>query len=235
MKIVTYTSLIFLFVIVCGFPARSQDKCDLQIKVYEFRENGDSESFPAKDYKIKLITADTKKSVKTRKIGEDVAVSGVNEESYIATISKDGFQKTEDKISLDCSLADMQNTATEIIFLWKGDSKKTFKTYSEKSYGTKGFVAKNPNSDNGVLNNGAITLGRPEYPRAARYVRASGAVNVQVLINELGYVVSSKAISGHPLLQSAAVEAAKKSKFKMTLLGGIPVKVNGIIVYNFVP
>lgn len=224
----------FVVLICCCFSAFSQNTCNLRFNVYEFRENGDSENFPVKDYKIRLINAKTKKSVKTSKIGEDSVVSGIREGSYITTISKDGFQKTESKFLLDCSLADPQNTVSEIVFLWKGDSRKTFKSYFDGSAGTF-IVAKTQSSEPEPLNSGAVTLARPEYPRAARAVRASGKIEVQVLINELGYVVSAKAVSGHPLLHVAAVEAAKKSKFKMTLLSGIPVKVNGIIVYNFIP
>ena len=87
----------------------------------------------------------------------------------------------------------------------------------------------------GVVNGSAISLPKPPYPAAARAVRASGAVNVQVLIDENGGVVSASAVSGHPLLRQAAEQAARGAKFKRTLLSGQPVKVNGIIVYNFVP
>ncbi len=87
----------------------------------------------------------------------------------------------------------------------------------------------------GVINGSAISLPKPPYPAAARAVRASGAVNVQVLISENGSVMSANAVSGHPLLRQAAEQAARGAKFKPTLLSGQPVKVNGVIVYNFVP
>ncbi len=87
----------------------------------------------------------------------------------------------------------------------------------------------------GVLNGKATNLVKPEYPPAARAVRASGAVNVQVLIDESGNVISASAVSGHPLLRSSAVNAARSSKFSPTMLSGQPVKVSGVIVYNFVP
>ena len=87
----------------------------------------------------------------------------------------------------------------------------------------------------GVLNGKAISLPKPPYPAAARAVRASGAVSVQVLIDESGRVVSASAASGHPLLQAAAVAAARGARFSPTLLSGQPVKVSGIITYNFVP
>jgi periplasmic protein TonB len=86
----------------------------------------------------------------------------------------------------------------------------------------------------GVVNGKATNLVKPTYPLPAKAVRASGAVNVQVLIDEKGNVVSATAVFGHPLLRQAAEQAAKLSKFTPTLLSKVPVKVTGVIVYNFV-
>lgn len=86
----------------------------------------------------------------------------------------------------------------------------------------------------GVLNGKALTLAKPAYPAAARAVEAEGSVNVNVTINETGEVISAEAVSGHPLLRAAAVNAARESKFAPTQLSGQPVSVTGIIVYNFV-
>ena len=86
----------------------------------------------------------------------------------------------------------------------------------------------------GVVNGKAQHLAVPAYPAAARAVKAEGAVNVQVVIDENGDVVSASSISGHPLLRAAAEKAARESKFSQTLLQGQPVKVTGIIVYNFI-
>jgi protein TonB len=86
----------------------------------------------------------------------------------------------------------------------------------------------------GVLNGKARSLPKPSYPPAARAVRASGAVTVQVLIDENGNVVSASAVSGHPLLRAAAAGAARNAKFSPTMLSGQPVKVSGVITYSFV-
>lgn len=87
----------------------------------------------------------------------------------------------------------------------------------------------------GVLNGKAMSLPKPPYPPAARAVRASGAVSIQVLIDEDGQIFSASAISGHPLLRAAARNAACGAVFTPTLLMGNPVKVSGVITYNFVP
>ena len=86
----------------------------------------------------------------------------------------------------------------------------------------------------GVLNGKAISLPKPQYPQIARAAHASGTVTVQVLIDENGNVVSAHAVSGHPLLQAVAVQAARGARFSPTKLSGQPVKVTGVITYNFV-
>ena len=85
----------------------------------------------------------------------------------------------------------------------------------------------------GVLNGKATSLPVPAYPAAARSARASGLVTVEVVIDGSGKVISAKAVSGHSLLQQAAVQAAQQARFSPTLLSGQPVKISGIINYNF--
>ena len=84
-----------------------------------------------------------------------------------------------------------------------------------------------------ILNGMATSLPKPPYPITAKTVRAQGPVNVQIMINESGKIVSAHATSGNPLLRAAAVQAAYQARFNPTLLNGVPVKVSGIIVYNF--
>ncbi|HEY0173252.1 MAG TPA: TonB family protein [Pyrinomonadaceae bacterium] len=86
----------------------------------------------------------------------------------------------------------------------------------------------------GVLNGKAVSKPEPEYPVVAKAARASGTVTVQVVVDEEGNVISARAVSGHPLLQQAAVRAARAAKFSPTQLSGRPVKVSGVVTYNFV-
>jgi TonB family protein len=86
----------------------------------------------------------------------------------------------------------------------------------------------------GVLNGSAISLPAPQYPAAAKAVNAQGSVTVQILIDEGGNIIAAAAVSGHPLLRSAAETAAREAKFSPTLLGGPAVKVSGVVTYNFV-
>ena len=86
----------------------------------------------------------------------------------------------------------------------------------------------------GVLNGKAISLPAPNYPAEARAARISGAVTVQITIDEYGNVITARAVSGHPLLQAAAVSSAQQARFSPTFLMGEAVKVTGVLIYNFV-
>ena len=86
----------------------------------------------------------------------------------------------------------------------------------------------------GVLNGKAISLPKPAYQPIAKGANVSGTVNVQVLVDESGNVISARAISGHPLLKSSAESAARQARFRPTMISGQPVKVSGVILYDFV-
>jgi protein TonB len=87
----------------------------------------------------------------------------------------------------------------------------------------------------GNLNGRAVSLPRPPYPPIARASNIGGTVAVRVLIDETGSVIAAEAINGHPLLRPAAVAAARQARFAPAALGGQPVKVRGVLTYNFVP
>lgn len=91
-----------------------------------------------------------------------------------------------------------------------------------------------PASDN-ILNGQAISKPDPVYPPVAKAARASGTVVVEVTVDETGKVTSAQATSGHPLLRAAATQAAYQARFKPTLSSGKPVKVSGVLTYDFKP
>jgi TonB family protein len=68
----------------------------------------------------------------------------------------------------------------------------------------------------------------------AKRVGIQGSVNVQILIDETGKVVSAQAVKGSAMLTKAAEDAARRARFTPTKLGDQPVKVQGVIIYNFV-
>jgi len=87
----------------------------------------------------------------------------------------------------------------------------------------------------GVINGKAVDLVKPQFPAAAKAVKAHGSVEISILIDTRGCVGEAKALSGHPLLIPASLEAARKSTFVPTTLSGNPIWVYGIITYNYLP
>ncbi len=86
-----------------------------------------------------------------------------------------------------------------------------------------------------VLNSRAVKLTTPPYPPAALQKHLSGVSFVAVLIDENGNVIEAKAIcGGYAELDGPSIQAARASKFAPTTIAGQPVKVTGVIVYNFI-
>jgi TonB family protein len=86
----------------------------------------------------------------------------------------------------------------------------------------------------GMVNGKAKYLAKPDYPSEAREKRLSGTVTVKVLIDEEGNVVYAQSECGRGVLGDSAENAALKSKFEPTILGGKPIKYNGIVTYKFI-
>lgn len=91
-----------------------------------------------------------------------------------------------------------------------------------------------PTTEGGVLNGLALRLPKPEYPAEARFAGVSGTVVVQVTINEEGRVVRACAVHGHQLFWNVTERAAYAAQFAPTKLSGKPVRVTGVITYNFI-
>jgi protein TonB len=87
----------------------------------------------------------------------------------------------------------------------------------------------------GNLNDKAKSLPQPTYPQAARAAGVAGTVVVQVLIDEAGSVVSTSVLSGHRLLRTAAVQAARRAEFEPMTLDGQPKMISGVLTYAFQP
>lgn len=85
----------------------------------------------------------------------------------------------------------------------------------------------------GVIRGNASNRITPDYPPLARSARVAGDVVVEITISEDGDVIAARCVSGHALLQQAALSAARRWKFKPTLLNNTPVKVTGILTFRF--
>jgi TonB family protein len=123
-----------------------------------------------------------------------------------------------------------------ICFLYEGKSLDEAKKLEHEFFESR--REKNPSGttsaeSGSILNGKAISLPRPPYTAEAKLMRASGIVRVQVSIDETGKVIGAKALCGDPVLAKPSVEAALKARFTPTKLSGQPVKVKGIILYDF--
>lgn len=87
--------------------------------------------------------------------------------------------------------------------------------------------------EGGILNSQAEKLPEPKYPAEAKAVHAFGEVQVKILVDETGKVISAEAMFGPESLRQAAVDAAKQALFKPRIVDGKAVKVSGILTYNF--
>ncbi|HEX7175391.1 MAG TPA: TonB family protein [Pyrinomonadaceae bacterium] len=106
---------------------------------------------------------------------------------------------------------------------------------TNNSRGRANAAAGAPAISGGVLNGKAVSKPAPPYPAIAKAVRASGTVTVQVTVDEEGRVREARAVSGHPLLRAAAEAAAREARLTPTQLSGKPVKVTGVLTYDFKP
>lgn len=113
----------------------------------------------------------------------------------------------------------------------KGTIAYNFVAGSGPLEGTSGVA----NNGRPVLNTKALTLPGPVYPEAALAARASGTIAVAVTVDESGFVIRAEALSGHPLLRAAAVDAARFATFTPVLKDGQPVQVQGVLTYDFSP
>jgi TonB family protein len=79
----------------------------------------------------------------------------------------------------------------------------------------------------------ATQMTAPVYSIIAQRTQIEGKVVVGLDLDENGNVVAAKAVSGPPMLRSAAEDAAKRSKFKPATYNNRPIKAKAEIIYNF--
>jgi protein TonB len=85
----------------------------------------------------------------------------------------------------------------------------------------------------GVVLGSAIQKVYPPYPEIAKRARVSGAVQVQITISEEGRVIEASLLNGPPLLREVCLQAARQWVFNPTKLSRVPIRINGILTFNF--
>lgn len=94
---------------------------------------------------------------------------------------------------------------------------------------------KNPNQliSVGSLDEYAARKILPVYPQVARSARITGVVRVELKVDEKGEVTEAQVVSGPEMLKRAAVDAARKWRFKPIMREGQPTRATGFISFNF--
>lgn len=97
------------------------------------------------------------------------------------------------------------------------------------------LAAENSLNDCKVFKAGkAVAFPKPAYPAEAKAAGTGGTVQIKVRIDEKGTAGEIESIWGHKLLQSAAANAARKTKFSPTVCDGAAKQVSAVLIYNFI-
>lgn len=232
--------------------------CGLRIYVTEANEFETDAIKPVMDARIVAAKAGSRRKIPAITSDGQQQFTKLAEGEYKITITKQGFKRAIQPVNFVCYTPNQDGVI--YVSLERGSSAQT--VVSEKITVRTGIVLgrrevltvigdppesetkSNPVNDKsasepkvisgGVLNGKAISKPAPPYPAIARAAKASGTVTVQITIDEEGKVIEAAAVSGHPLLRASAVSAARKARFSPTLLAGQPVRVAGVITYNFI-
>lgn len=73
----------------------------------------------------------------------------------------------------------------------------------------------------------------PAYPQVARLTRTQGEVVLMAVIGRDGRIENLRAVSGHPYLVGAALEAVRQWRYRPTMLNGQPVEVETQVIVRF--
>jgi TonB family protein len=76
----------------------------------------------------------------------------------------------------------------------------------------------------------AKTKVQPAYPELARKMNIVGTVKIEVVVAPNGTVKEARVVGGHPVLASAALDAAKKWRFESAAA-----ESSGVIDFKFEP
>ena len=235
--------------------ASAQSKaCSLVLNISTLGENGQTRQ--VKYARAFVVRKNTRRRIPAALVAGSPQFSGLRVGNYRLTILKRGFKSTTRNVDFSCSAMNSKIELEVSLERTAGFPESISTSPSNippvrrgvtTVIGTAAPEESNVEARNepappgplrpisgGVLNGKAIELPKPVYPPIARQTHASGTVVVQVVIDEKGNVISAHAVSGHPLLQSVCVDAARGARFSPTKLMGQPVKVTGVITYNFI-
>jgi len=84
-----------------------------------------------------------------------------------------------------------------------------------------------------MLEGNLIRRVEPVYPPIARSARIQGPVVLSALISKAGTIEDLRALSGHPMLVKAAIDAVSQWRYRPYILNNEPIEVETQITVNF--
>lgn len=93
--------------------------------------------------------------------------------------------------------------------------------------------AKRVRVSQGVTQGMVVSKVEPVYPKIGLAARITGVVLLHAIIGKDGTISELQAVSGHPVLIPAAIEAVKQWRYRPYLLNGEPVEVETTITCTF--
>jgi TonB family C-terminal domain len=255
------TLLLALFALATAHTSSvfaQRSTCGLRIYVTEANEFETDAIKPVMDARIVAAKVGSRRKIPAITSDGQQQFTRLAEGEHIIIITKKGFKRTVQPVNFICYTPNQDGVI--YVELERGSStqsrlneKITVRTgivigsrdvYTVVGEPTESDTKISPKNDKpastpkvitgGVLNGKAISKPAPPYPAIAKAAKASGTVTVQITVDEEGKVIEAEAVSGHPLLRASAVVAARQARFSPTLLGGQPVRVAGVITYNFI-
>ncbi len=138
--------------------------------------------------------------------------------------------KTAEQLPAESTVAQVAQKERPVIVVSSAPKEET---KPAEPVNTEAVIDTSPLDVGGSLIQYATSQAKPVYPPAAKVVRATGVVKVEITIDESGDVSEVQKTSGPSLLQMAAKDAIRKWKFKPFMRDGVPVKATGFVNFNF--
>jgi hypothetical protein len=188
--------------------------CDLKLRVFSY----DEMSLP----KNRLVNVSIK--VKGEGIDQKFDVSSsleyglgtLREGKYRIDLEKPGYQNRMKQVELDCDLVDNENGVWVHVYMWR-DRKSPATESDLVADDDRGPTSGTSREATDTLKGGGV----------------SRRVNIQVVIDEDGNVISASRIDGDRKLADRATIMARRAKFSPTLIKGVPTRITGSLTYNF--
>jgi hypothetical protein len=205
--------LLFGFFTLSLFAQEST--CDLKVNVFTYVGNAPIE-------RAKVSLTDLKNNTPLNSSFIENRFNGITSGSYKIEIAKESYGPRVTEFKVNCNFATTEGIVHQSVYL-PGPNDPNTPTQKDAN-------------GMGVLKGVPLHFEKPVYPVERRgKEKLRHHVEVKVLIDEDGNVISGEAVNEDSLFGAAALKAAMGAKFQPVRLAGQLIKVAGSITYDFVP